>query len=64
MPLAPPPVVSAITERYKLIGGRSPLPDLVNAQARALEKELGGGFRVYEGSMPAWNAHRRRSLNK
>ncbi len=46
---APPPVVAAVIERYKLIGGRSPLPDLVKAQAGALEKELGSGFRVYEG---------------
>ena len=28
---APPPVVSAIIERYKLIGGKSPLPGLVKA---------------------------------
>jgi ferrochelatase len=46
---APPPVVAAVIERYKLIGGRSPLPDLVKAQAETLEKELGSGFRVYEG---------------
>jgi ferrochelatase len=46
---APPPVVSAITERYKLIGGKSPLPEIVQAQADALEKELGQGYRVYEG---------------
>ena len=46
---APPPVVAAIVERYKLIGGKSPLPELVKAQAGALEKELGHDFRVYEG---------------
>ncbi len=46
---APPPVVSAVTERYKLIGGRSPLPEIVKAQAEALEKKLGKGYRVYEG---------------
>jgi len=46
---APPPVVAAVKERYRLIGGRSPLPDMVKAQAGALEKELGPGFRVYEG---------------
>lgn len=46
---APPPVVSAVVERYRLIGGRSPLPGIVAAQAQALEKELGAGFRVYEG---------------
>ncbi len=46
---APPPVVSAIVDRYKSIGGKSPLPELVKAQAYALKKELGSGFRVYEG---------------
>ncbi len=46
---APPPVVAAIIERYKLIGGKSPLPELVKAQAAALEKELGIGYRAYEG---------------
>ena len=46
---APPPVVSAVIERYKLIGGRSPLPEIVKAQADALAKELGSGYRVYEG---------------
>jgi ferrochelatase len=46
---APPSVVSAIVDRYKLIGGRSPLPEMVKAQAGALEKELGENYRVYEG---------------
>lgn len=46
---APPPVVAAVIERYKLIGGKSPLPELVKAQAAALEKELGSRFRAYEG---------------
>jgi ferrochelatase len=46
---APPPVVAAVQERYRLIGGRSPLPEIVKAQAHELEKKLGSGFRVYEG---------------
>ncbi len=46
---APPHVVTAITERYKLIGGKSPLPELVKAQATALKQELGGSFQVFEG---------------
>ena len=46
---APPPVVAAVIERYKLIGGKSPLPELVKAQAKSLAKELGSRFRVYEG---------------
>lgn len=46
---APPALVAAVAERYQLIGGRSPLPDLVKAQAAALEKELGKDYRAYEG---------------
>ncbi len=46
---APPPVVEAVVERYKLIGGKSPLPEIVKAQAHALEKELDNDYRVYEG---------------
>ena len=46
---APPPVVAAVQERYQLIGGRSPLPELVKEQAAALERELGSGYRAYEG---------------
>jgi ferrochelatase len=46
---APPTVVQAVVERYRVIGGRSPLPDMVKAQAEALAKELGDGFRAYEG---------------
>jgi len=46
---APAPIVTAVVERYKLIGGKSPLPELVKAQADALETELGSGYRAYEG---------------
>lgn len=46
--LAPPPVVSAVVDRYKQIGNKSPLPEIVKAQATALEKELRNSFRVYE----------------
>ncbi len=46
---APPPVVETVRNRYELIGGKSPLPDLVQAQADALAKKLGPGYRVYAG---------------
>jgi len=46
---APPPVVQAIIERYKLIGGKSPLPELVSDQAAALENLLGSGYHVFSG---------------
>ncbi len=46
---APPPLVEVVTERYRIIGGKSPLPGLVAAQASALAQELGDGYRAYEG---------------
>jgi ferrochelatase len=46
---APEPVVRTITERYRLIGGSSPLPEIVAEQAHELGKMLGSGFRAYEG---------------
>jgi protoporphyrin/coproporphyrin ferrochelatase len=46
---APYPVVRSVVERYKLIGGKSPLPELVKAQVEALAQELGNGYRAYEG---------------
>jgi ferrochelatase len=46
---APGPLVQAVQERYRLIGGKSPLPGIVEAQARALERALGPQFRVYAG---------------
>lgn len=47
-------MVAAARERYRLIGGRSPLPEVTEAQARALEVRLNQGqegkpFRVYVG---------------
>jgi ferrochelatase len=45
---APSAVVQSVVERYKLIGGKSPLPELVKAQADALAQELGNGYRAYE----------------
>src|SRR5512143_1270027 len=46
---APAPLVQAITERYNLIGGSSPLPEIVAAQAHELGKMLGPGYRAYHG---------------
>lgn len=36
----PPRVMAAVVERYRLVGGRSPLPETTRAQARALAAEL------------------------
>lgn len=46
---APPPVISAVRDRYTLIGGKSPLVDIVKQQALALEIELGPDYHVYAG---------------
>jgi len=38
-----------VKKRYALIGGCSPLPRTTRAQAEALEKKLGSGYRVFVG---------------
>lgn len=40
----PPPALGAIVERYDLIGGFSPLNEITERQAAALESRLGAGF--------------------
>jgi ferrochelatase len=53
----PQALVDDIRERYRLIGGRSPLLDLTRAQGQALEKRMnanGARFRVYVG-MRHWH---------
>lgn len=39
---SPPPLVEAVVERYKMIGGKSPLPTIVRSQAEGLGRELKG----------------------
>ncbi len=51
-----PELVAEVRQRYALIGGRSPLLDLTQAQADALQRELGDDFRVYVG-MRHWHPY-------
>jgi ferrochelatase len=54
-----PEVISTVRERYREIGGRSPLLERTQAQAQALEAALnrqGGRFRAYVG-MRHWHPH-------
>jgi ferrochelatase len=44
-----PEFIKEIRDRYALIGGRSPLREKTEEQARSLEKALGNGTRVYVG---------------
>jgi ferrochelatase len=58
--------VNRAIERYKLIGGKSPLLDITNRQAKALENRLNKnyeGLRVYVG-MRHWNPYIKDTLNK
>lgn len=52
----PAPFVAEIRRRYDLIGGRSPILELTQAQARALQAALGGDYRVYVG-MRHWHPY-------
>jgi len=55
-----PEFIEEMKERYEAIGGRSPLLDITNAQAKALEDKLnaGGGdtYKVFVG-MLNWNPY-------
>ena len=50
----PPALRDRVIEKYRRIGGKSPLLEITLAQARALEDRLGQGFRVYVG-MRYWH---------
>lgn len=61
----PPELVDEFRERYRRIGGRSPLLDISRAQARALEDRLigdGGTYRCYVG-MRNWKPYIREVLS-
>ncbi|MGI8783148.1 MAG: ferrochelatase [Acidobacteriota bacterium] len=45
-----------VRQRYRLIGGRSPLLDITLAQAAALQQQLGAPFKVYVG-MRHWHPY-------
>ncbi len=45
-----------LIERYESIGGRTPLLDITNAQARALQEQLGDDYCVYVG-MKHWHPY-------
>ncbi len=47
----PSGLLEKITERYRLIGGKSPLLEITKAQAKALGDLLGDGYRTYVGML-------------
>lgn len=51
-----PELLEELTERYRKIGGRTPLLDITREQARALQEQLGDGYRVYIG-MRHWHPY-------
>jgi ferrochelatase len=51
-----PELVEEIRSRYARIGGRSPILELTNAQARGLGKQLGDRYNVYVG-MRHWHPY-------
>ncbi len=61
-----PKLLDEITDRYRQIGGRSPLLEISRLQALALERELNGGtsrFRVYLG-MRNWRPFIRQAMKE
>ena len=63
----PPPVMAKIKERYRIIGGASPLSQITHSQAEALQEALGGDIPVEVGmsySEPTIRAAINRLLTK
>ncbi|MCZ6541175.1 MAG: ferrochelatase [Nitrospinae bacterium] len=61
-----PEVIREVTDRYRQIGGRSPLLDITTAQAEALEQFLNQGedvFKVYVG-MRTWSPFIQDAVNQ
>jgi len=53
----PPALLASAMERYRIIGGKSPLLEITNAQAAAIEgfmNKAGGSYKVYTG-MRYWH---------
>ena len=62
----PPKLLEEVRERYRIIGGKSPLLEISRMQARALERELnsdGSRFRVYLG-MRNWRPFIRETMEE
>jgi protoporphyrin/coproporphyrin ferrochelatase len=62
----PPRLVEEVRERYRLIGGRSPILDISQRQAQALERRLnamGEPYRVYLG-MRNWHPFIRETMEQ
>ncbi|MHB8620936.1 MAG: ferrochelatase [Chloroflexota bacterium] len=51
-----PELIENLRNRYRSIGGKTPLTEISRAQARALEEALGQGYRVYLG-MKHWHPY-------
>ena len=51
-----PENLQELTERYRRVGGRTPLLDITRSQGQALQEQLGNGFRVYIG-MKHWHPY-------
>src|SRR5512136_1501723 len=61
-----PEIVHEVRERYREIGGRSPIREQTQAQADAIQAALGGSsspFKVFVG-MRHWHPHIEDSLSR
>lgn len=56
-----PELVEEVRQRYAQIGGRSPLLELTQRQADALQRLLGDGYRVYVG-MRHWHPYIKQTM--
>lgn len=58
-----PEMIEKALERYRLIGGKSPLLDITNAQAAEVQRLIGPGYKAYVG-MRYWHPFIKETLSK
>ena len=44
-----PALLEELIERYRMVGGKTPLLEISQAQSSAVQEELGDGYRVFLG---------------
>ncbi|HZT95735.1 MAG TPA: ferrochelatase [Chloroflexota bacterium] len=59
----PPELVEELTERYRLVGGRTPLLEISRLQAAGVQRELGSDYRVFLG-MKHWHPYIRQAVDE
>ena len=58
-----PALLEELIERYRMVGGKTPLLEISQAQSSAVQEELGDGYRVFLG-MKHWHPYIREAVGE